>query len=144
MKGVPPKHTQFKKGQTGNPNGRPPKTLTVINAKLKAEGHEAVTASAIWEAFSILLGLPESKIKEIVMDTENPRMLRLAGETMLSGDGWDIIEKMLDRAHGKAKQSIDVTTQGEKITQQIDLSKLTDDELRTIAELQRKSGIGEA
>ena len=38
----------------------------------------------------------------------------------------------------------DVTTQGEKITQQINLTKYTDDELRTIAELQRKGGIGEA
>lgn len=25
MKGIPPKHTQFKKGQSGNPNGRPKK-----------------------------------------------------------------------------------------------------------------------
>ena len=38
----------------------------------------------------------------------------------------------------------DVTTQGEKINAQIDLTKYTDDELRTIANLQRKGGTGEA
>lgn len=106
---------RWKKGESGNPNGRPPKTLTVINAKLKAEGYEAVTPSTIWEAFSILLGLSEDKIKDVVNDAENPRIVRLAGEIMLGGDGWDIIEKMLDRAHGKARQSVDVTSQGERI-----------------------------
>jgi len=35
----------------------------------------------------------------------------------------------------------DITTQGEKITPKIDLTKFTDDELRLIAELQRKSGV---
>jgi|APGre2960657404_1045060.scaffolds.fasta_scaffold88300_1 hypothetical protein len=35
----------------------------------------------------------------------------------------------------------DITTQGEKITSKIDLTKFTDDELRLIAELQRKSGV---
>lgn len=115
MKGVPPKHTQFKKGQSGNPKGRPPKTMSTINAKLKAEGHEVVTPSVIYECFTLLVGLNEAKLKEIVKDTENPRALRLAAEIMLSGDGWDIIEKMLDRAHGKARQSVDVTSQGERI-----------------------------
>ena len=50
-------------------------------------------------------------------------------------------QELLDRGFGRAKQSIDHTTQGEKITQQPDLSKLSDAELRTIAELQRKAGI---
>lgn len=105
----------FKKGQSGNPKGRPPKTMSAINAKLKAEGHEVVTPSVIYECFSLLIGLNEDKLKEIIKDTDNPRPLRLAAEEMLGKNGWDIIEKMLDRAHGKARQSVDVTSQGERI-----------------------------
>jgi hypothetical protein len=44
---------------------------------------------------------------------------------------------------GQPPQHIDHTTGGDKINRP-DLSKLTDDELRTIAALQRKAGIGEA
>ncbi len=52
-------------------------------------------------------------------------------------------QELLDRGFGRAKQSIDHTTGGDKINRP-DLSKLTDDELRTIAALQRKAGISEA
>ncbi len=44
---------------------------------------------------------------------------------------------------GQPPQHIDHTTGGDKINRP-DLSKLTDDELRTIAALQRKAGISEA
>jgi hypothetical protein len=42
------------------------------------------------------------------------------------------------------KQHIDHTTKGDKIGDKIDLSKYTDEELRTLAELQRKGRVSEA
>lgn len=54
---------------------------------------------------------------------------------------------LLDRLDGRPKQSLDIdhTTDGEPITEQPqDLSKLTDAELRTLAKLQRKLGVGKA
>lgn len=42
------------------------------------------------------------------------------------------------------QQYIDHTTKGETLNAQIDLTKYTDEELRTIAELQRKGGISKA
>ena len=42
------------------------------------------------------------------------------------------------------KQEVDHTTKGEAINSQPDLSKYSDDELRTLAELQRKGGTSQA
>lgn len=49
---------------------------------------------------------------------------------------------LLDRFHGKPKQSLDIdhTTDGESLNQEntMDISKLTDKELRMLAQLQKK------
>jgi hypothetical protein len=66
-----------------------------------------------------------------IMQTAEKDADRLAAAKLLMAYDW-----------GTPKQSIDHTTKGESINTP-DLSKLTDDELRTIAALQRKSGISE-
>ena len=53
-------------------------------------------------------------------------------------------KELQDRTEGKAQAKIDVTTQGESIQSKIDLTQYSDDELRTIAELQCKGRTGEA
>lgn len=52
----------------------------------------------------------------------------------------DSISKMLGY---DAPQKIDHTTKGESMKPKIDLSKYTDDELRTLIDLQSKGGVGE-
>ena len=46
-KGKPPKHTQFKPGQTGNPKGRPPKLpdLDILMAEVLGEEKDGKTAA---------------------------------------------------------------------------------------------------
>jgi hypothetical protein len=47
-------------------------------------------------------------------------------------------ELLLDRAYGKPKQHTDITTKGESMTQTPDLSKLSEDELKQMAAINRK------
>jgi len=79
--GVTPEHSRFKKGQSGNPNGRPRKLpeLDKLLADVLGEEKDGVTA-----AEAILKAL---RVKAAKGDVR-------------------AIEVMLDRAYGKAQQTI--------------------------------------
>ena len=94
----------FKKGQSGNPKGQPKKVLSRVNEQLKEEGYSAASANNIVEAYSILINLDEERIKGIIGDTTYPMLMRIVAKEMLSKNGAEMIEKILDRAHGKATQ----------------------------------------
>lgn len=95
MKGKPPEHTRFKKGQSGNPKGRPKKipALDVLLADVLGEEKEGTPAAKV-----ILLALRQKATKGDVRAAEI----------------------LLDRAYGKAKDRVDLTS-GDK-----QLSVLTD------------------
>jgi hypothetical protein len=84
-KGIPPEHSKFKKGESGNPNGRPPKLpdLHILLANvLGKENKDGLTA-----AEEILLAL-HAKAKK--------------GDTRAA-------ELLLDRGYGKPKQTSETT-----------------------------------
>ena len=54
------------KGETANPNGRPPRLLSTIVSDLKAKGYERATAGTVVEAFEMLLNVPEKELAEMV------------------------------------------------------------------------------
>lgn len=108
---------QFKKGKSGNPKGRPKlPNLKEAISKILAEEKDGFTALE-----AILAALRNKATRGDV---------RAAQE-------------LLDRGYGKSKQIIDMTAEVEQ-KQSIDLSQLTDDELRSLAQIQSKSGIGPA
>jgi hypothetical protein len=82
---------RWKKGETGNPNGRPKKlpALDVIMANVMGQEKDGITA-----AEAIIMKLREMATKG---DIKAAQLL-------------------LDRGYGKAKQNIDITTQGDKVT----------------------------
>ena len=84
-KGIPPEHSKFKKGESGNPNGRPPKLpeLHVLLANvLGKEGKDGQTAA------EEILNALHAKAKK--------------GDTRAA-------ELLLDRAYGKPKQTNETT-----------------------------------
>jgi hypothetical protein len=90
-KGEIPKGAKpFQKGKTGNPNGRPRKLpeLDDLLASVLGEEEDGITAG---EAILKALRLKATK-----------------GDVRAA-------EVLLDRAYGKAKQSMDVTSDGEKL-----------------------------
>jgi len=97
----------LEKGETANPNGRPPKLLAGIVAELKAQGYERATAATVADAFETLLNVPEDVLKTMVTDPKAPMSVCIVGKAMLTAKGWEVLQAMLDRAHGKAKQQLE-------------------------------------
>ena len=111
-----PNARKFKKGQSGNPAGPPPRLLSTITAELKSKGYERATANQVADAFETLMNVPQDELAKMVKDEKAPMSLRIVGKAMLTAKGWEVLQAMLDRAHGKAKQSMDMTTGGERLT----------------------------
>ena len=105
-----PNARKFKKGQSGNPAGPPPRLLSTITAELKAKGYERATANQVADAFETLMNVPQDELAKMVKDEKAPMSLRIVGKAMLTAKGWEVLQAMLDRAHGKAKQSMDLTS----------------------------------
>lgn len=89
-KGIPPEHSKFKKGQSGNPNGRPRKLPELDKLLFDVLGEEKDGISA---AEAILKAL---------------RFKATKGDIRAA-------EVLLDRAYGKATSKIDLTSGGEKL-----------------------------
>ena len=111
---------QFEKGDTNN-GGRPPLLLSTIVKELRAKGYERATAGTVADAFETLLNVPEDVLAEMVKDKTKPMSLRIVGKAMLTAKGWEVLQAMLDRAHGKAKQQVEQTG-----TMTINVNKRTD------------------
>jgi hypothetical protein len=81
---TPPEHSKFKKGQSGNPNGRPKKLPELDKLLANVLGEE--NANGITAAEAILMALRHKATKGDIRAAE----------------------VLLDRGYGKAKQSIDL------------------------------------
>lgn len=100
--------------------GRPVKLFSALAKQFRERGIERATPEAVKEAYEYLLALPLTEIIEISgypkVENDYPAILRLAAKEMTGKRGIEILKEMLDRAHGKAKQAMDVTSQGDKLS----------------------------
>ena len=124
-------HGFQKNPQNINRNGRPRKMIADVIAELEKQGIKAATKSDILDIYMRLINVEIPELEQIVKDTTQPVLVRIVGKNILSGKGFDIIEKMLDRSIGKAEQKTDITTGGvalnidpfEKIRQNVGLDE---------------------
>lgn len=118
MEPIPPKEHQFKPGQSGNPAGRPvgSKNLsTILRDMLEEEIDVKVDDTGRKE---------RRKFSELIIR----KLIKRASD----GDP-RAIKEIFDRIEGRAKQSVDVTTDGKPLNDEVDYTKLSDNVLRAIA-----------
>ena len=137
--------TLLEKGETANPNGRPRKVFSQLSKEWTAAGIERATKERIIEVYESLLGLTMQEIKDLagkLDDAENPypAVVRMAAKEMVGKRGLEILREMLDRAHGRAKQSVDHTTKGEGLN--FSFNALSVQEKEVMLELIEKSKNG--
>jgi len=110
----PPKHAQFKKGQSGNPSGisKARKQLLDEAADMAAQIQHRVLEATL----SMMREHPE---KEKALE-------------FLTPDTRQLMKELLDRAEGTAKQSIAHTSPDGSMTPKLDLSGLSDAALAEI------------
>ncbi len=102
---------KFKKGQTGNPNGRPKGLIASVNQQLEKEGFTPASKAEISTASMTIISLPFSKIKEIAagQGDEYPFFYRLVAKELLGKRGMEMLDKVLDRGIGKVTQTLEHT-----------------------------------
>ena len=128
---IPNEHlNQFPPGQSGNPAGRPPKTVKSVISELLANGHEPVKAPDVRAIIEAMLALPIEEVSRLVTDDKQPAIIRITGRRLLDkSKGFEGLQTLLDRAHGKATQPTDLQSGGESI--KIVFTQLGDRELAT-------------
>ena len=97
-----------KNPQNINRNGRPRKLITDVIAQLEEQGIKPATKPDIQDIYMRLINVEIPELEQIVKDSTQPVLVRIVGKNVLSGKGFDIIEKMLDRSIGKVPNSIDL------------------------------------
>lgn len=113
--------------QNINRKGQPHKTIAAVNINLEAEGHTEASKQDIVSCYLRLINLPIPELEKLVKNDEQPALIRIVGKAILSGKGFDVIDKILDRGIGKAIQTMDITvTDGEGLKPKEEfLSKLS-------------------
>lgn len=93
-----------------NPNaGRPRKGLNAVNADLKAQGYTPVTNADYVEANAYLLNLDEEGIQAIIADETMPMVMRIQARRIIDENrGFEALQVIADRAHGKATQRTEI------------------------------------
>lgn len=132
----------FKKGDKRiNRKGRPKKLIGTVNEELENKGFKEATKQEILSCYLRLINVGIPELEKIEKDKKHPALVRIVSENILSGKGFDIIERMLDRSVGRPEQKTDITSKGEKVTStptRTDLSHLSLEELKLLQKLKKK------
>lgn len=112
----PNKDTQFKPGESGNPKGRPPvpSLKSVLKNLIDSQAPKAI----------IDLAYVQKLTEKKDLTYNDVLALRLATAALVEGD-IAAIKEIFDRLEGKAQQTVDVTTGGDPINQQIIINPVT-------------------
>jgi hypothetical protein len=102
---------RWKKGESGNPNGRPRKWIS----ELKDNGYKS---SEVNDCILVMLSMTIEELAEVYKNTKSTILEKTVANALkrsLEKGSLYSIDTLLNRAIGKPKESIDHTTDGQKI-----------------------------
>lgn len=93
-----------------NKNGRSKRLVGDIIIDLKENGYNAISNADINELYKILININSEDLKLMAEDQKQPIIVKVIVKAIIGGRGFEIIEKMLDRAIGKSQENIKIET----------------------------------
>lgn len=96
-----------KRPQNINRSGANRKLISTVNIDLENSGITEAKKSDIISCYLRLIQLTIPELTREVADETKPALIRIVGKAILSGKGFDIIEKLLDRSIGKPDQKLE-------------------------------------
>ena len=123
-----------KRPQNINKTGANRKTISAVNLELEKIGAIEASKKDITSCYLRLIQLTIPELEAKVKDSQQPALVRIVGKAIISGKGFDVIEKVLDRGIGKPDQKLEHSGSIENKT---DLSQLSTEELIRRAEAMR-------
>lgn len=96
--------TKFSKTNQPKTQGRKRKLISTISEDLKKEGFEEASPENIKRLYETFLNLTEEKLRELFADTEQPILVKILVKSVLSDRAFEVVETIIDRAHGKSIQ----------------------------------------
>ena len=107
---------KMKKGETLNPNGRPRKLYSDHIKDMKDKGYSPPTRTEYFDMVGLLLAMTEEDLKTFAQDKDRPYWIRLI---IIDMNSKNTRQKMMsdyrDWLFGRASQTMDVTSKGDKI-----------------------------
>lgn len=102
-----------KNPQNINRSGANRKTVASINLELEKRGITEVSKDDIKSCYLRMINMTITELEEISESENEPTLYRVVAEALLSGKGFEIIEKLLERAIGKPEQKSDIKLDAE-------------------------------
>lgn len=108
--------TRFSKTNQPKKAGRKKKLVSTITEELRKEGFDTASPENVKRLYETFLNLTEEKLRELFADAEQPILVKILVKSILSDKAFEVVESIIDRAHGKATQNGKIEHSGKLIT----------------------------
>jgi hypothetical protein len=115
----------FKKGQSGNPNGRPKKIETILKEHFLDEHNLKLSKSQVQDMIQVILGKTKKELIDLAKNDELPFWVSLIAkkaERDFSKGSIHILDVLFDRVYGKPKEEVNQTIQQIEVFKSLDIS----------------------